>query len=355
MILPPLPVHSPERSPFPKVKAAAVSTAVDGGGDKGGGGGGSSAAPKRQQSVLVAVSQSDIGIQTGLLSVELDESNGQEEQDEHAEYSVSSVDENLLLTATARQQQQHHHHQRLSRKQHRHCRSISLDDILGSSYIHEAATGERIIISRGWPTSAARRSRGRRVHASSSKANSRRRSSMISNVSRSVRRVSAINHSRQSNNQVKLQQQKQISSGRSIGLSAEQKRALLMEFLQQSTTGNPTGGRRASNVTVVLGKELELESSLRITNQSPPLHAGRKRTPSPLISLAESPTDPSQSVQQRAETKGLDMHRLNSMVQASPIRQQQVAAANNNKAMIVRYDLPVHLQTAGPIALRDSV
>lgn len=30
-------------------------------------------------------------------------------------------------------------------------RSVSLNDILGSSYIHEAPSGERIIISRGWP------------------------------------------------------------------------------------------------------------------------------------------------------------------------------------------------------------
>lgn len=96
-------------------------------------------------------------------------------------------------------------------------RSVSLNDILGSSFVHESpVTGERIIISRGWPVNArpgSRRKGRRKIHSSRPT------------------------------------------------LDESHKRRLLMEFLQRAPA--------SAGTTVRLGDELELESALKIRRVQP--------------------------------------------------------------------------------------
>jgi len=176
-------------------------------------------------------------------------------------------------------------------------RSISLDDILGNSYVHETENGDRIIISRGWPTA---RVRGRR-RSHSERHRRRRPSSDGRNRSRGRKSRSL------SANRVDGNKEDEM-------LSEEQKRRLLMEFLHRSWRLGEEGGQLggSSATTIVLGREMELETALRI---------GRSQT------HFEPP----------APTRELDAGRLAGRAARGPGR------------LVVEYELPAH--SGGPIAL----
>lgn len=132
-----------------------------------------------------------------------------EDQDEAGEEDVES-DSHLLLQALDLRR-----------------RSISLNDIIGSSFIHESASGERIIVSRGWPVAASGALRRRNNHQS------RRRRS------RSQSR----------------------SSGNLRQLNEDQKRRLLVEFLRSAPTLSHSNSFMPTSLT---SSKSDVESALKI-------------------------------------------------------------------------------------------
>lgn len=180
--------------------------------------------------VSLAVSQSDMAIQTAGSGSDRDErgsaseperGSGEENEDEEAvdeedddeeEEEWRTDPDHLLVPIGAGCGRRQSTSGLAGRRERR--RSVSLNDILGSSFVHESPlTGERIIISRGWPANARPGSR------------------------KGPRRASK-------------------QAGR---LEEEHKRRLLMEFLQ----------RAPASATVRLGDELELESALKIRRVQP--------------------------------------------------------------------------------------
>lgn len=177
--------------------------------------------------VSLPVSQTDIAIQTaGSSSLDLfDERLTVSDHDDNElmafghesaaelDWQLDSDRSRLLVPLAARPRPSSGRSERGGSPSHfRRRRSVSLNEILGSSFVHESpVTGERIIISRGWPANArpaSRRKGRRRSHAP--------RPTM----------------------------------------DESHKRRLLMEFLQRAPTSAAT--------TVRLGDELELESALKI-------------------------------------------------------------------------------------------
>lgn len=194
--------------------------------------------------VATAVSRADMASQTTPPSGGDDDGNDEERDDDDDEpqeqyayeqhrnglrlymhsdgryYRCRVGDSNQLAAAAQHKQAQRGHKAAKRRRQ----RSLSLDDILGASFVHEsAATGERIIISRGWPmrvTNGAKQQqqqqlttpRGKRNRAVSPRAGARRRARII-NVAAGVGRM-----------------------------DEQQKRQLLLEFLRRSNGMQARGG-----------------------------------------------------------------------------------------------------------------
>lgn len=260
--------------------------------------------------------------------------NQQEDYDE-------DFDGNRRLQFNLHQQQHHQLQQLLAAAGDLRRRSISLNDILGSSFVHESANGERIIISRGWPATAHRR-RSRRKSRSLS---ARRR------VSLTVRRPSASNvglHaiSGGKQNHLAAGAATAASGGSSSGkLNDEQKHRLLVEYLRTVPSAERYDG---GGEQFVLSSELDVESALKIHRNSISGGGGsRRRRSVTILKTSARHNDPNRQAQHRPASrqqvsKGTDGYYLNEGIGAGK--------ALKKPAQVVHYDLPVH-SDGSPIAL----
>lgn len=264
-----------------------------------------------------SVSQSDMAIQTAAFE-ELD--GGDQQQEDYDEDFADGRHRQL-------DDLQHEHLQQLlAAAGDLRRRSISLNDILGSSFVHESASGERIIISRGWPTTAHRRRSSRRKSRSLS---ARRR------VSLTVRRPSASNVGLHT---ISGKQNLTVATGgtSSRRLNEEQKRRLLVDYLR--TVPNAELDEQQQQ-QFVLSSELDVDSALKIHRNS--ISRPRRQSVTILKTSARR-------------------HSNGKLAQLRPSKQVLRGADGNlaveglgrkaaGKAAVVQYDLPVH--SSGPIAL----
>lgn len=179
-------------------------------------------------------------------------------------------------------------------------KSVSLNDIFGNSYIHEAASGERIIISRGWPTattkSASKTTKSNTSTSSkiASKINkpsssSSKTTSIMHNAQQQRRQSYSHNHQPALSGLVKVVTSNGVDSAtstrrRSISeisikqvierrrrkhqqLNEEQKRSLLVEFLK----------------TQAANEGAKLLAQHRILPPQPPVKVGLTKTPGRIL------------------------------------------------------------------------
>lgn len=299
---------------------------------------------------------------------------GNSEEEEEGEHDQEEVESGNLLRRLERTAARLDGS--IGRQTSKRRRSISLNDILDSSYVHESASGERIIISRGWPTT--RRTKGAaRKQPRPATRHKRPQAGFGANEleeqrgrSLSARRIS-IRHQRHRGGgcgATEGQQQQAVASVAKVAsgagrpsnpLSEEQKRSLLMEFLSRrrssaaaaaaaadtfALVGGPAlgdnarfvGQQPAEATTIVLSSALEVESALKI-HRSPSGHNGagrqidsarKRRNKSPAQSAGKSAP---------AMTKSAES--------ATPS-----STGAGKRPLLVHYELPVH---AGgqPIAL----
>lgn len=186
-------------------------------------------------------------------------------------------------------------------------RSISLDDILRSGFVHESATGERIIISRGWPANSFARKQQRRH--------------------RQIEREARLNIRRLSTSVAA-----RPNRGR---MDEEQKRRLLMEFL-----------RRNSNQQML---ELQPFSNSELSRKGPygsELFVGGEPSTRPMAGQASSGGAPSRhrSTNEPPPASGQHKQSGEGLV---PTRRR----ADQRNLAIVQYELPAYPASAGPIPL----
>lgn len=287
------------------------------------------------------VSQSDMAIQTTAALDELDDD--QEDYDE--EYDGNRQQQQQQFQELQQQQLQ----QLLVAAGDLRRRSISLNDILGSSFVHESANGERIIISRGWPAPAYRR-RSRRKSRSLS---ARRR------VSLTVRRPSASNvalhtidrssnndnngNTNRRNNAQRLQIQPNLTGATGGAsrqpLNEEQKRRLLVEYLRSAPNEEFDNQQQ-----YIMSSELDVDSALRM-HQSPASNS-RRRSVTILKTSARHHNNYSGNTAKREPGK-----------QVSKSNERLADGLGNGgkllkKPTMVHYDLPVH--SSGPIAMGNA-
>lgn len=274
-----------------------------------------------------SVSQSDMAIQTAAL----DELDGDQQQQQQEDYDEDFTDGQHQQLGDLHHE---HLHQLLAAAGDLRRRSISLNDILGSSFVHESANGERIIISRGWPTTTHRRRSSRRKSRSLS---ARRR------VSLTVRRPSASNVGLHtiSGKQNNLTVGTGTSSGR---LNEEQKRRLLVDYLR--TVPNAELDEQHQQ-QYVLSSELDVESALKIHRNS--ISRPRRRSVTILKTSASHGNQafngkPTQLRASKQVLRGAD---------GSMVVREGLGRKAAGKAAVVQYDLPVH--SSGPIALGAQV
>lgn len=120
-------------------------------------------------------------------------------------------------------------------------RSSSLDELLSSSFVHQAPDGRRIVVSRGWPL---------RRKLSTSRLELTRRHRVV--------RRKQIHGS--------------LLSARESSLNVHQKQHLLLDFLTRQTReleGVKRGEERQAELRISLGNEKLIESALKLESSKP--------------------------------------------------------------------------------------
>lgn len=212
--------------------------------------------------------------------------------------------------------------------------SVSLNDIISSSFVHESANGEKIVISRGWPVG----SRGLRPS----------RSGRVGN-----------NHHHHRHHRDNLRRKSRTATGSvskshklSVGkIDEEEKRRLLLEYLSRESrsarnlTSLPSPSRRVSRSpiptsnrqqVILLAGERQLESALQVRHLVAP----------------EVVTKPTVDL----DTRHLDMRPYEQpvVVVGSSISVGKPSKSKSTPALRVanvNYDLPVRVDGAQPTVL----
>lgn len=209
-------------------------------------------------------------------------------------------------------------------------RSVSLNDILAGSFVHEAASGEQIIVSRGWPLPRA---------TATARAGARRRAS------------SAQRRSRQQEPQVRLRSR----------LNETQKRKLLMQFLGKQRRSNQLLGSSgpasrqpkatsSGSLLFVGSKPSEVESAMRLDGAARDSSRQPRRASILKLNIRRSAKSPDPEPSQRKGPAG--HHRQQS---AAPSAKRTTTTGggvvSGRSLLAVQYDLPAACDGRQPIAL----
>lgn len=265
-------------------------------------------------------------------------------------------------------------HRKLSKQ-----KSISLNDILSNSFVHESVTGERIIISRGWPTINTTNDSSRRHYSS------RRKNKHGSKPRRH-------NYDNNNNNDVRPRVLNKVKTNKHrLSLNEEQKRHLLMEFLQRNPSSNKKNqihliSRAGSPIldkeqevnliaTQKLSNDFELEfgsnNHHRLSNReklvSTPISA--RHLPQEILGASKGAQNKGAPVDSNSILAGY-VKQSDYTIQSSKLHSNNLEdrkrfankrlendnkrpreLASGKKAMIVQYDLAPYPPSAGPIAL----
>lgn len=309
-----------------------------------------------------AVSQSNMAIQTSGPEDNEDDHGSREELEDDGDVSglEASSDGELALLRSRRRQG------RLQQRQRRQ-RSISLNDILESSFVHESANGERIIISRGWPSLASplprsqqhsskqRHGRAHRRHHSRRRhehLSGRRQPEKAPSPSTTMINGRPANLRRPSATTVISLARRNNKSGTKL-LNEDQKRQLLMEFLQrtpQEASANLDAADLLYYPVAALSSTLDVESALNIHRNSSRL--------TNYYSQLRAPTSPQDAGGEEPPNGGAPPG--TSKVSAAASSQQQQATkrlvngskrSEAKKAMIQQVQYDLQLADGEPIAL----
>lgn len=198
-------------------------------------------------------------------------------------------------------------------------RSVSLNDIMAGSFVHEAASGEQIIVSRGWPLPRADRARHRRARSSTAGGGSR-------------------------HPQVRLRSR----------LNETQKRKLLVQFLGKQQQKSPTTVGSSSASILVQSKASDVEAAMRLRGGSVQQRARRASILKLNVRRVGGGRKDNQApgVERKSAAAGADDDKRLASQHREQTAKKGASVKAGSKHLAVQYDLPsAGNEGTGPIAL----